>query len=79
MTGNLRHMNNVMAHRECVRADVKEKAYKSVKHTEATIEKSVEEGLPLVHESCRYSNFSFAAAVSGLLVFAGIILYALIV
>jgi hypothetical protein len=70
MTGNLRHMNNVMNHKGFVRSDIKVRASKEVKATE--------ESMPLVHESCNYSTFSFVAAVSGLLVFAGIILYALI-
>ena len=42
-------------------------------------EKKEEKALPLVHESCNYSNFSFAVAVSGLLAFAGILVYALMI
>lgn len=34
--------------------------------------------LPLVHESCNYSGFSFAAVAGALLMFAGIIIYALV-
>ena len=71
MTGNLRHMNNVMNQRAFVKSDIKTKEVKAVE--------AKEESLPLVHESCNYSTFSFVAADSGLLVFAGIILYALIV
>ena len=35
--------------------------------------------LPLVHESCKYSGFSLVAAAAAVLMFAGIIIYALIV
>ena len=65
MTGNLRHINNV----------INSKGF-SKREKELTIE---ENSLPLVHESCKYSNFVFAASVAGVLVFAAIILYALIV
>ena len=35
--------------------------------------------LPLVHESCKYSGFSLAAVTAAVLMFAGIIIYAVIV
>ena len=35
--------------------------------------------LPLVHESCKYSGFSLAAVTAAILMFAGIIIYAVIV
>lgn len=63
MTGNLRHINNVMEKN-------------NLKNEVSTEEKN---DLPLVHKSCKYSNFTFAAWVSGALVFAGIMLYALLV
>lgn len=34
--------------------------------------------LPLVHKSCEYSGFSLAAAAAALIMFAGIIIYAII-
>ena len=65
MTGNLRHINNV----------INQQRISSVEEI-----KSEEENLlPLVHESCKCSGFSLVMAAAGLLVFAGIILYALIV
>lgn len=66
MTGNLRHINSVVNNQNYSRS----KKNNKIKE---------ENSLPLVHESCNYSNFGFFAAVSGLLIFAGIILYALIV
>ena len=63
MTGNLRHINKVME-QENAKNDINVKE---------------ENSLPLVHKSCNYSNFTFAAWVSGALVFAGIMLYALLV
>ena len=65
MTGNLRHINHV----------INSKSF-SKKEKELRAE---EVSLPLVHESCKYSNFAFAASVAGVLLFAAIILYALIV
>ena len=64
MTGNLRHINKVMEQQNISKNEVKRER--------------VEE-LPLVHESCKYSTFTITAAIAGALVFAGIILYALLV
>ena len=67
MTGNLRHINKVVNNQRYSKIEKKDN-------------KLAEENLlPLVHESCNYSNFSLFAAVGALLIFAGIILYALIV
>ena len=66
MTGNLRHINNVINQQNFSKVEKVEK-------------KAEENSMPLVHESCKYSNFTIGAAVAGLLVFAGIILYALVV
>lgn len=63
MTGNLRHINKVMEQNQT--------------KTEVRAEK--QNSLPLVHKSCNYSSFTFAMWVSGALVFAGIMLYALLV
>ena len=71
MTGNLKHINKVMNQKKFSNFDMSEKEIKNVSVKE--------ESLPLVHDSCNYSTFSFVAAVSGLITFAGIILYALIV
>ena len=70
MSGNIRHINNVINQHANVKAEMKREKVEKVEK---------ENTLPLVHESCNYSNFAFATAVSGILVFAGIILYALIV
>ena len=70
MTGNLRHINNInnaMSQNDFATGEVK--SAKTVKTEE----------LPLVHESCKCSTFSLTVAAGALLVFAGIILYALIV
>ena len=66
MSGDLRHINNVMNQHSFAKPERKEKIRKS-------------DDTPLVHESCKCSNFSLIAGAIGLLVFAGIILYALIV
>lgn len=66
MTGNLRHINNV----------INQQSFSKVERTQNVKEKNT---APLVHESCNFSNFSLAVAVAGILVFAGIILYALVV
>lgn len=66
MTGNLRHINNVMNQQSFSKGKIKI----------ARIEE--EDCKPLVHESCNCSNFGLAVAAGALLVFAGIILYALI-
>ncbi len=73
MTGNLRHYNNVINQNGFTDGDVRRVKKNNAKTVEA------EEALPLVHESCKCSTFSLAVAAGGLLVFAGIILYALLV
>ena len=65
MTGNLRHINNVMNHQSFSR--------------EKTVKVKEENPMPLVHEDCKCSSFGLIMAAAGLLVFAGIILYALVV
>ena len=66
MTGNLRHINNV----------INQQSFSKVERVENVKEKNT---APLVHESCNFSNFSLVAAAAGILTFAGIILYALVV
>ena len=65
MTGNLRHINNVM----------NKKSFSKEKIKRAEEDNS----LPLVHESCKCSDFGALVAVGAMLVFAAIILYALVV
>ena len=66
MTGNLRHINNV----------INQQNFSKVERTQNVKEKNT---APLVHESCNCSNFSLIVGAAALLVFAGIILYALVV
>ena len=68
MTRNVRRINNLMDNQD----------FSKIENISA--ENLMEEkALPLVHESCNYSNFSFAVAVSGLIAFAAILVYALII
>ena len=65
MTGNLRHINNVINQ-------------KSIRRER--IEKVEEESsMPLVHESCKCSDLGAVIAAGAMLIFAAIILYALVV
>ena len=65
MTGNLRHINNVMNHKSISR--------------ERTKRAEEDNSTPLVHESCKCSDFGATVALGAMLVFAAIILYALLV
>ena len=65
MTGNLRHINNVINQKSIRRERIEE------------VEE--ENSTPLVHESCKCSDFGALVAVGAMLVFAAIILYALVV
>ena len=65
MTRNIRRTNEIMEN-------------KNITEVENNIV-AAEKELPLVHENCNYSDFSFAAAVSGLIAFVGILIYALVI
>lgn len=68
MTRNVRRINNLMDNQNISKIE------------NNSVENVMEEKeLPLVHESCNYSNFSFAVAVSGLIAFMGILIYALVI
>ena len=69
MTRNIRRANDIMENENIIENIAK------VENNNAV----AEEALPLVHESCKYSNFSFAVAVSGLIAFVGILVYALVI
>ena len=66
MSGDLRHINNVR----------NSNAY--VEKNNVKAEKKENEP-PLVHESCNCSGFSMAALGGALLLFAGILLYAIVI
>ena len=66
MTGNLRHINNVINQQGFSKKDGKENNFEKSNST------------PLVHENCNYSDFGLVVGIGAFLVFAGIILYALI-
>ena len=65
MTGNLRHINNVMNQKNFSKEKIKR------------VEENNSE--PLVHESCKCSDLGAVIAAGAMLVFAAIILYALVV
>jgi hypothetical protein len=69
MTRNVRRVNNN------VNNVMVEQNISQIENNNVMEEKS----MPLVHENCNYSDFGFAAAVSGFIAFVGILIYALMI
>ena len=72
MSGNLRHINNAMNTQVMGAKNNARRANNNAKVNS-------ESELPLVHESCNFSGFSMAAVAGALLLFAGILLYAIVI
>ena len=72
MSGDLRHINNVMNTQTLGGKNI-------VRRAEKTSKMNAEKETPLVHESCNFSGFSMAAVAGALLLLAGILLYAIVI
>ena len=71
MSGDLRHINNVMNTQTLGSKN-------TVRRAEKTSKMNAEKETPLVHESCNFSGFSMAAVAGGILLCIGIIIYAVL-
>lgn len=73
MSGDLRHINNAI---NSQMGAGKKNTYRAEKTADA---KDFAKELPLVHESCNASGWTMAAVAGALMLFAGILLYAIVI
>ena len=69
MSGNLRHIENA----------TRIQNFSKIENNDVEVKEDAVNEMPLVHENCNCSGFTMAAVGSALLMFVGIIIYALVI